>query len=158
LACIRERRNRLVIDFYDQHGKRRWKTLKEGATKKQARQELRKIEEKVEKGSYIPPGKAPSFSGTDDNPGVAQKWLKAKKPNVRHSTYQQYLGHIENHLKPYYGTTRITRINYDSVERFIEHCQDKKASVPTLKKILVTLGAIMSYACVFRAIPSTHSV
>jgi len=147
MACIRQRRNRLVIDFYEQHGKRRWKTLKEGTTKKQARRELREIEEKVEKRSYIPPGKTPAFSGTDEKLGIAEKWLKTKKPNVRHSTYNQYVGHVENHLKPYYGTIQITRINYDSVERFIQDCQDKRVSVPTLKKILITLGAIMTYAC-----------
>ena len=44
MACIRERRNRLVIDFYDQHGKRRWKTLKEGTTQRDARKALREIE------------------------------------------------------------------------------------------------------------------
>ena len=47
MACITKRRGRWVIDFYDQHGKRRWKTLKAGTTKKQARDELRDIEDKL---------------------------------------------------------------------------------------------------------------
>lgn len=141
MACIRERRNRLVIDFYDQHGKRRWKTLPKDTTKTQARKVLRQIEEGIEKGSYIAPTKVPEF------PEVADMWLKTKKPNIRHSTYEQYVGHAENHLKPYYGNNKITRINYDSIERFIQHCQDKKVSVPTLRKILITLGGIMAYAC-----------
>ena len=33
MACLRKRRGRWVIGFYDQFGKRRWKTLKEGTTK-----------------------------------------------------------------------------------------------------------------------------
>ena len=33
MACITKRRNRWIIDFYDQHGKRRWITLPEGTTK-----------------------------------------------------------------------------------------------------------------------------
>jgi len=73
MACITKRRGRWVIDFYDQHGKRRWKTLKEDTTKKQARKELREIEEKVERGSYIAPKKVPKFSE------VAKMYLNTKK-------------------------------------------------------------------------------
>ncbi len=141
MACITKRRNRWVIDFYDQYGKRRWKTLKEGATKKQARDELRDIEDKVSKGTYISSRKVPDFSKVSDS------WLKMKKPNLRHSTYDQYNGHVENHLKPYFGNIKITRINYDSVESFISHCYENKVTIPTLRKILINLGAIMTYAC-----------
>ena len=78
MACITKRRKRWVIDFYDQHGKRRWKTMPEGSTKKQARDELRAIEDQVSKGSYIPSRKMPDFSK------VADMWLALKKPNIRH--------------------------------------------------------------------------
>ena len=141
MACIRERRNRLVIDFYDQHGKRRWKTLKEGTTKKETKKTLREIENDIEKGSYIAPTEVPGFYK------IADTWLKIKKPNIRHSTHLQYKGHVENHLKPYFGITQINRLNYDSIERYIQHCQDKEMSTPMLKKSLVTLGAIFTYAC-----------
>jgi len=141
MACIRKRRDRWVIDFYDQHGKRRWITLPEGTTKGKAKAELRVIEEMVSKGSYLPTRKLPLFSE------VADMWLKAKKPNLRHSTYDQYRGHIENHLKMYFGNIKITRINYDSVESFLSHSYDENVSIPTLRKILVNFGAIMTYAC-----------
>ena len=141
MACIRERRNRLVIDFYDQHGKRRWKTLREGITKTDARKALREIEDSVEKGAYIAPSRIPGFSE------VANTWLKVKKPDVRHYTHKQYAGHIENHLKPYYGSTQVSRINYDSAERFIQNRREEGVSTPTLKKVLVSFGAIMDYAC-----------
>ena len=140
MACIRKRRDRWVIDFYDQHGKRRWKTMKEGTNKKQARAELRGIEEKVEKGEYISPAKIPSFSK------VADMWLVSKKPNIRHATYTEYKSHVECHLKPYYGQTLISRINFDSVEKFIEHCTSKEIATLTAKKIIISFGAIMSYA------------
>ena len=141
MACIRERRDKLVIDFYDQHGKRRWKTLKEGTTQRDARKALREIEEAIEKGSYLAPTDVPGFSK------VAEAWLKIKKPNIRHSTYGQYAGHVENHLTPYFGITQISRINYDSIERYMQHCQDEGMSTAMLKKTLVTLGGIFTYAC-----------
>ena len=78
MACITKRRNRWVIDFYDQQGKRRWKTLPKGTTKGEAREELRAIEDLVEKGAYLPIKK----SGFSD---VAEMWLKVKKPSIRNS-------------------------------------------------------------------------
>jgi len=141
MACIRKRRDRLVIDFYDQHGKRRWNTLPEGATKTQAKKILRMIEDKVEKGIYVSSRKVPGFSE------IADLWLKTKKPNIRHSTYEQYKGHLENHLKPFFGRTKITRVNFDFAEAFISDCYENEVSIPTLRKILVNLGAIMTYAC-----------
>ena len=36
-----KRRGRYVIDFYDTYGKRRWKTLPKGTTKKKAIEALR---------------------------------------------------------------------------------------------------------------------
>jgi len=51
MTCLRKRhgkkRAKWVIDFYDQHGKRRWKTLREGITKKEAREEMRVVEDDV---------------------------------------------------------------------------------------------------------------
>ena len=47
---------------------------------------------------------------------VADMWLKAKKPNIRHSTYKQYKGHLKNHLKPYFENYKISHVNYDKVD------------------------------------------
>ena len=54
MAGIRKRRNRWVIDFYDNQGKRRWKTLPKGTTKKKARESMRDIEDQVAKEIYLP--------------------------------------------------------------------------------------------------------
>ena len=140
MACIAKRRNRWVIDFYDNQGKRRWKTLPEGTTKVDAKRILRDIEDKIDKGIFIPQKNLPLFSV------VADMWLKGKRPNIRHSTYKQYKGHIENHLKPFFKGYRINRINYDQVEKFISHCFESKVTVSTMKKILINLGAIMTYS------------
>lgn len=145
MACIRERRNRLVIDFYDQHGKRRWKTLKEGATKKEAKDTLRGIENAIKENSYIPRSEVPGFSE------MAELWLKNKKAGligkrVRASTFRHYVGHVETHLKPYFGKIKINALNYDSIEEFIRYCQGKQICTATVKQIRITLGAIIDYA------------
>jgi len=74
-------------------------------------------------------------------------WLESIRPDVRQYTHKQYIGHVENHLKPYYGIIPVTRINYGSVEGFIQDCRKKDISLSTLRKIKTTFGAIMSYAC-----------
>ena len=73
MACITKRRGRYVLDFYDQTGKRRWKTLKEGTTKEEARNELRAIEEQVDRGAYLSAREIPTFKK------VAVEWLKHKE-------------------------------------------------------------------------------
>ena len=93
MACITKRRGRWVIDFYDQHGKRRWKTLKEGTTKRKAREELRAIEEQVSKKIFLPTKNIPLFSK------VAQDWLKYKKPKIRINTWEEYQRHVKIHFE-----------------------------------------------------------
>ena len=56
----------MVIDFYDQHGKRRLKTLAKGTTKKQARKILHSIIKDIENGTYLPEGKVPTFADVAD--------------------------------------------------------------------------------------------
>jgi integrase len=153
MACLRKRRGRWVIDFYDQHGKRRWKTLKEGTTKKAAMKELRQTEDLVEKGDFVSAKEIPPLIGFHDEArethvdGVADMWLEVKRQKRRESTCHTYEGHIEKHLKPYFGKTLVSRIKLDSVEAFIRHCLDSGVSVPTTRKILRTLQNMMTYAC-----------
>ncbi len=92
MACISKRRGRWIIDFYDQYGKRRWKTLAEGATKGQAKEELRAIEDMLTKGVYLPHTKTPTFAE------VARTWIEYKRPKLRESTWEVYEGHVRNHF------------------------------------------------------------
>jgi len=76
MACIAKRRDRWVIDAYDQNGKRYRKTLPAGTTKGRAREILREVEEKIERRTFAHEKKIPVFSE------VAKGWLEHKKPNL----------------------------------------------------------------------------
>ena len=128
MACIKKRHYdsgewRYALDYYDHQGKRRLKTLPKDTSKADAKKALRDIEDKIDKGIYIPQKNLPLFSV------VAEMWLESKKPNIRHSTYKQYKGHLENHLNPFYEGKRINRINYDEIEFFISHCLDSNITI-----------------------------
>ena len=139
MACIAKRRGRWVIDFYDNQGKRRWKTLPKGITKAKAKESMREIEDQIARGIYLPDKKIPIFSK------VAKDWLEFKKQNVRDSTWVGYEGHLKHHFHDL-NPIRINRITIAKVEKFIADKQTKGMNLATLRKIIVTFNQVMSYA------------
>jgi len=140
MACITKKRGRMVIDFYDQNGKRRLKTLPIGINKTDARKILADIEREVENETYRSKVHTPKFIE------VAEAWLEFKKPNVRENVFVNYETHVRLHLKPFFGNMLITKVNFDSIEKYIHQARAQKTSSPTLRKILVNLGQILKYA------------
>ena len=49
MACVRFRRGRWVIDFYDQDGERRWYTMPKGTSRQDANIKKGELEKKVQK-------------------------------------------------------------------------------------------------------------
>ena len=145
MACITKRRRRYVIDFYDHQGKRKRITLKEGTTKKKARDKLREIENNLSRGTYIPEKKIPTFSE------VAKHWLEHKKLHIRDSTWASYNGHVQHHFEKF-NQTKVNRITVISVEKFIAAKLQQGLSIPTMKQVLITMSQIMKYAVKHRFI------
>ena len=139
MACIAKRRNRYVIDFYDDKGKRRWKTLPKGTTKTKAKEILREIEDQLSKGIYLPDKQIPSFAK------VADDWLEYKKTNLRETTWDVYKGHVKNHLHCFHHML-INRVTTPGVEKFITSKQKDGVNINTLRKSLIILNQIMNYA------------
>ena len=142
MACVTKKKskgNRWCIDFYDQYGKRRLKVLKEGTTKKEARQHLREIEEQVGKGLWMPTKNIPTFSK------VAEDWLEHKKANVRGSTLKMYRGHLKHHFSEI-DPLQINRITIVTVEKFITDRLEQNMNLTTLRKLIVTFNQTLNYA------------
>ncbi len=139
MACIAKRRERYVIDFYDNTGKRRWKTLPKGVTKAKAKEALRDIEDSLAKNMYLPDKKIPTFKE------VAADWLVYKKPNLRASTWSVYEGHKKNHFSEL-NELKINHITVARLEKYVAARLEEKINLGTLKKILISLGQILSYA------------
>jgi len=139
MANVSKRRGRYVLDFYDHEGRRRWKTMPKGTTKKGAQEELNKILERLKLGNYIPKKKVPIFKE------VAKEWLEHKKMNLRASTWAVYKGHTKNHFDEFINL-KISQINTQMVEEYINRRQEKGMNLSTLKKVLVSLGQIFALA------------
>lgn len=112
MACISKRRDRWVIDFYDNTGKRRWKTLPKGTTKGKAKDTMRDLEDQLARGIYLPDKKVPLFKK------LAEDWLEQKKINIRASSWEMYRGHVDHHF-PDVNEIRVNRITTSKVEKFI---------------------------------------
>jgi integrase len=145
MAKIAKRRGRYVLDYYDNRGKRRWQTLKKGTTLKQAKDELRDIENQLARGIHIPTKEVPLFNK------VAADWLEYKKANVRGNTWNMYRGHVENHFE-FVNDLKINRVTVVTVEKFISDRRKDDVSLPLLRKLLITFGQVMKYAVRHRLI------
>lgn len=164
MACITKRRGRYVIDCYDQNGKRYRKTLKAGITKDAARKELYEIEAKIERRTFIHDKKAPLFSK------VKEDWLKHKKQFLRENTWETCEANSRIHFTSL-DNLKINQITIATIEQFITELknkprltaatrkpnykptgEEKKISLNTMRKIIVTLNQIMAYAVRHRLI------
>ena len=139
MACVTKRRGRYVIDFYDNQGERKRKTLKDGITKARAREILRDIEDKLARGLYLSQERIPLFSE------VAKDWLGFKKLNIRASTWSCLEGHTRNHFEEL-NSLRVNLITTAVIEKWITRRQENDMNISTLRKLLVTLNQIMSYS------------
>jgi integrase len=139
MAKVAKRRGRYVLDYYDQKGTRHRETLKFGTTLKQAKDQLWEIEQKIDRGTYIPEKKVPKFSE------VADEWLEHKKPNLRESTWSVYEGHTRNHFTEF-GEVKVNRVTTARVEKYITNRQKQGMNISTIRKVLVSLNQIMAYA------------
>lgn len=139
MACITKRRGRYVIDFYDQHGIRRWKTLKKDITKAEAKEQLRNIEDMVQRGVFMPLGNTPTFKK------VAEAWLDYKKSFLRETTYEVYEIHVENHFTELLDL-KINRIMTPAIEKWITKRQTAGMNINTIRKLIVSLNQIFAYA------------
>jgi len=145
MACIRKRRNRWIVDFYDQNGIRRWKTMPKTATKADAKEALRKVEDMVAKETYLPFDKVPTFKE------VAKSWIDHKKSFLRETVWETYTGHLKNHFKDL-NELKINRITTPVIEKWITDRQKSGINLNSLRKFLVTLNQIMAYAVRHRLI------
>ncbi|HOG07655.1 MAG TPA: tyrosine-type recombinase/integrase [Syntrophales bacterium] len=119
--------------------------MKAGTTKEEARKELREIEAKIERRSFIHDKKVPLFSE------VKKKWLEYKQSRCRETTWEMYQGYLRNHFSDLDGK-QINRITTGTVESFITAKQGELLSLGTLRKVIVTLNQIMGYAVRHRLI------
>jgi len=136
--------------------------MKTGTTKEDTRKELREIETKIERRTFMHEKKTPTFAE------VKKQWLEYKESRCRETTWEMYAGHCGVELKNRpkkreagrekinhfadLDPKKIDRITTATIEAFITAKQKENISLGTLRKIMVTLNQIMAYAVRHRLI------
>jgi integrase len=136
MACVKRRRNRWVVDFRDQDGKRRWQSY---LTRDDADKALEKLGPAVRQGTYRPAAELPLLET------VAHDWL-ATKAGHRVSSQVGWQVHLEDHILPALGPLRIDRIRVADVDAFRDGRRAAGLAPRTVNKLLTTLAAILALA------------
>ncbi len=142
MAVRKEKRKndfRYVLDYYDQFGKRHYKALPKGTTRKEADAAEREILALIAKGVYIPSKKIPTFGK------VCQDWLEYRKPKLRASSFTGYNSYIRNHFGVF-ADVKISAITTAMVESFITEKQTQGIPIKTLRYIIGLLNQVLNYA------------
>ena len=116
-----------------------------GTTLKSAKDKLREIEVAVGRGIYIPPKHVSTLGA------IAKDWLELKRADVRSSTLQMYDGHLKHFTEIEH--VRVDRITAKTIEQWIAKRREAGVTLATLRKVLLTLGAVLKYAVRHRYMP-----
>jgi integrase len=130
MACVRKRRGKYVLDFYDQSGERHWETV--GTNKKEADELLAQRLIDIGKGRYITP-KDRKIAFKE----FAEKWLEGRGGKIRPSTIAQYDDHVRKHLLPFFGAVKVSEINVALVEAYSAKKQKDMVEIGRRKAELI---------------------
>jgi len=165
--AVVKRRGKWVLDYYDQHGKRRWETAQ--GNQKEAKELLAQRLLEIGRGDYLSP-KERNVPFTE----FAEGWLNGREAKIRPATIGQYRNHVDKHLSPFFGSVLVGCIDMPRVDAYISHKKREHEGaevirikarteqrqltaeertktqgaigIATINKTLTTLGTMFKYA------------
>ncbi|TPW27799.1 site-specific integrase [Martelella alba] len=133
-----EEKTSWVVDYVDTQGKRRLKTFR---LKKQADQFATTAAVEVREGVHV----ADSASVTVKE--ACDFWTAScKNANLERSTLAAYRTHVELHIKPFIGDTKLSALTIPMVRTFEDDLQESGRSPVLRRKVIASLSSIISDA------------
>ncbi len=133
-----ERKQAWVVDYNDTTGKRRLKTF---ARKKEADAFAATASVEVREGVHV----ADSASVTVEKAGSL--WIASgENAGLERSTINQRKSHLEHHIVPLIGQTLLSKLTVPLVRDFEDRLRKADRSPAMVKKVLTSLGSIISDA------------
>jgi integrase len=127
-----------VVDYGDNAGKRRLKTF---TKKKEADAFSAGVRVEVRDGVHV------ADSATVTTAEAAALWLKScAAAGLERSTTDQYRQHVEIHIVPTIGEAKLNKLTVPAVRAFQETLRETGRSAAMIKRVTVSLGAILSDA------------
>ncbi len=127
-----------VVDYVDSQGTRRLKTF---AKKKEADAFSATAKIEVREGVHV----ADSASATIKQ--VCGFWISSgENDGLERSTINQRQRHVKLHIEPFIGNALLSRLNVPAIREFEDKLRDEGRSPAMIKKIIGSLGSILSDA------------
>lgn len=74
-----------------------------------------------------------------------ERWLVQKKIEVKESTFSNYYGIIEKHIRPYFKHYKVKQLSEEAVSKFILSKIEEKLSSKTIKDIGIILRQLLKF-------------
>lgn len=142
-----EAREAWVVDYVDQQGARHIETFDR---KKDADAYEATVRVDVRKGVHTAPSKSPTVEE------AARKWIAAKTPEWERTTRDTYQSHVDLHIVPYLGRTKLAQLTVPMAREFQDNLRTgapapgdnavNPRSDAMTRKIMTTFGAILADA------------
>lgn len=133
-----EAKSAWVVDYFDTAGKRRLKTFK---LKKEAERFAATASVEVREGVHV----ADSASVTVEKAGSL--WIASgESAGLERSSMDQRKSHLKHHINPLIGQMLLSRLNVPAVRDFEDTMRQNGRSPAMVKKVLTSLGSILSDA------------
>ncbi len=127
-----------AVDYTDNTGRRRLKTFK---LKKDADSFSATAHVEVRQGTHV------AESATVTVKEAAVLWQKScADAGLERTTLAQYKQHVDLHIVPMIGNTKLSKITVPSVRAFQDQLRDNDRSADMIKRVTISLGSILSDA------------
>jgi integrase len=132
-----EQKEAWIVDYADQDGDRHIETF---ARKKDADAYHATVKVDVRQGVHTAPAKSPSVAE------AAESWIKRVEADGRErTTVRQYRQHVDLHITPRIGRTKLAHLTPAKVEAFRDDLL-ANLSRPTARKVLTSLKSLLKVA------------
>jgi integrase len=138
-----EQKEAWIVDYTDQQGDRHIQTFDK---KRTADDYAAKVHQDVRNGLHVPPSKSITVEE------AAEAWVRLVEANgmkghgpAERTTIRQYRQHIDLHIVPRLGRTRLAQLSPKAIEGFRDELL-KALSRPLARKVLTSLKSILKVA------------
>jgi integrase len=126
-----------IADYFDQAGKRHIKTFDR---EREAKAWLVTAQGEVARGVHTPENASITVAE------AAELWMeKGKLEKLERSTLRQYRNHVDLHITPRIGGTKLARLSAPTIEAFRDDLL-RELSRPMARKVLASLKSILGEA------------
>lgn len=127
-----------VVDYVDQQGKRRLKTL---SKKKEADAFETTMRGEVRDGIHV------ADSATCTIKEAGEKWLESgKAAGLERTTLDQYRQHLTLHIAPLIGRVKLSQLSVPAVRAFQDQLRELGRSPAMIKRVTISLGSLIADA------------